>query len=328
MMDVLERIRKEAKQSAKRIVLPETDDIRTLHAAIKISLDELAELILIGDEVSIKKLAEKHGLDLPDGIKYIRFVDDKHASQLSEAFYVKRAHKGMTPDAAHKILLKNPLYYAAMLVDAGFADGCVAGAANTTGDVLRAAIQCIGLKKGSSIVSSVFLMQTQDHGVLTYGDCAVVPYPDSNQLASIAVDSAKTHQSLTGETPRVAMLSFSTKGSAHHERIDLVSKALEQAKALEPDMQIDGELQFDAAFVSDVALKKAPGSQVAGKANVFIFPNIDAGNIGYKITERLAGAVATGPIIQGLAKPMNDLSRGCSWMDIVNAACVTALMSD
>jgi phosphate acetyltransferase len=213
------------------------------------------------------------------------------------------------------------------MVGEGDADGCVTGAATTTADVLRAALYCIGLAPGTSTLSSAFLMEFPEGRVFTYGDCAVVPYPDAKQLAEIALSSAKTHHQLTGETPRVALLSFSTKGSATHERVDLVREALAIAKERDPQLMIDGELQFDAALLPAIGQRKAPGSDVAGQANVFIFPNLDAGNIGYKMTERLAGATATGPIIQGLAKPMHDLSRGASWEDIVNTVAVSAVQA-
>ncbi|MEN9839895.1 MAG: hypothetical protein RL177_1374, partial [Bacteroidota bacterium] len=233
---------------------------------------------------------------------------------------------GLTLDAA-RTLATDPLYFASLMVGEGDADGCVTGAATTTADVLRAALYCIGLAPGTSTLSSAFLMEFPDGRVFTYGDCAVVPYPEAKQLAEIALSSAKTHLQLTGETPRVALLSFSTKGSATHERVDLVREALAIAKERDPQLMIDGELQFDAALLPAIGQRKAPGSDVAGQANVFIFPNLDAGNIGYKMTERLAGATATGPIIQGLAKPMHDLSRGASWEDIVNTVAVSAVQA-
>ncbi len=325
-MDFINQLRYKAKLTGATIVLPETEDIRTLKAAALLVEEGISNIILIGEQETIEFRAEQEGLALPDGINYLQFTEDPYQEKLADYLYNRRKHKGITTEQAYE-LLKQPLFYAAALVGTGRADGCVAGAMNTTGDVLRAAIQVIGLKPDSNIVSSVFLMHTMDEKVLTYADCAVVPYPDVDQLATIAADSADTHQRLIGEVPRVAMLSFSTKGSARHERSQLVIDALEIVQKRRPELKVDGELQFDAAYVPQVGERKAPGSEVAGQANVFIFPNIDAGNIAYKITERLAGASATGPIIQGLNKPMNDLSRGCTWEDIVNTVSVTALSS-
>ncbi len=327
-MELINTLRNNAKVLSKTIVLPESEDVRTLKAAAFLSKESLCKVILIGDEKAVRKNAEKQSISLPDDVQIISFDSFGDSETLVAEFQARRAHKGLTLEQAEKIISTTPLYFAAMLVATGNADGCVAGAVNTTGDVLRAAIQGIGLKKGSDIVSSIFLMHTRDGKTLTYGDCAVVPYPDSTQLASIAIDSAETHKSLIKEDPRVAMLSFSTKGSARHERVDIVTEALKLVQEKRPDLKVDGELQFDAAFMPDIGERKAPGSGVAGKANVYVFPNIDAGNIGYKISERLGGATAIGPIIQGLAKPMNDLSRGCSWEDIVNTACVTAQLQN
>lgn len=324
-MDIIKQIRTHAKAAAKTIVLPETEDSRTLKAAEFLLGEKICRVMLIGDEASIRDRAEAENIVIEGDVRFTEYHTDPDKETLAGNLQLKRAHKGMTTGLAGSILSENKLFYAAMLVDAGRAHGCVAGAVNTTGDVLRAAIQGIGLKPASSIVSSIFLMHTRDDRVFTYGDCAVVPYPDAEQLATIAIDSADTHHALTAENPNVAMLSFSTRGSASHEQVDLVLQALKIARDLRPDLNIDGELQFDAAYLPEVGERKAPGSKVAGRANVFIFPNIDAGNIAYKITERLGGATAVGPIIQGLAKPMNDLSRGCSWEDIVNTACVTAL---
>jgi phosphate acetyltransferase len=324
-MDLISRIRIEAKKKKKSIVLPESYDIRTLRAAEYLTQNSICKVILIGTPSSIFEAAVSNNID----ISKVNIIDpefDSHTSVYSNTLFEKRKSKGMTEQSARKAIL-NELYFGASMVAHGDSDGCVAGAVNTTGDVLKAAFQVIGMKKDTSVVSSVFVMTFQDGKILTYGDCAVVPYPDADQLASIASDSAQTHFQLTGEQPRVAMLSFSTKGSASHPNVDLVKNAMEIASRKHPELIIDGELQFDAAFIPEIGIKKAPDSKVAGNANVFVFPNLDAGNIAYKITERLAGAIATGPIIQGLNYPMNDLSRGCSWEDIVNTVCVTCLQS-
>jgi phosphate acetyltransferase len=306
-MSLIQTLRARAASLPKRIVLPEAADDRTRRAADFLASNGICEPILVGPG----------GVDPSQSPDLERYV---------QRLYLRRQAKGLTLDAA-RALATDPLYFASLMVGEGDADGCVTGAATTTADVLRAALYCIGLAPGTSTLSSAFLMEFPDGRVFTYGDCAVVPYPDAKQLAEIALSSAKTHHQLTGETPRVALLSFSTKGSAAHERVDLVREALTIAKERDPQLMIDGELQFDAALLPAIGQRKAPGSDVAGQANVFIFPNLDAGNIGYKMTERLAGATATGPIIQGLAKPMHDLSRGASWEDIVNTVAVSAVQA-
>lgn len=316
-MDIIKDIRKRAAFNLKTIVFPRSSDPRVIEAAQFLKAEKLANPILI----------QNKGATIPQGLQVIDPVSDENLKKYALAFYERRKHKGISEADAIEVI-KEPLFYGAAMVAAGDADGCVSGSVSTTGDVLRAAIQTIGLKPGSNVVSSIFLMSFEDGRVFTYGDCAVVPYPNAEQLATIAIDSAQTHKKVTGSQPKVAMLSFSTKGSAEHERIDLVRNALEIIKSHNLDFPVDGELQFDASIIPDIAKRKAPNSEVAGRANVFIFPNLDAGNIAYKITERLAGAAATGPIIQGLAKPMMDLSRGCSRDDIVNTACVCALMSE
>jgi phosphate acetyltransferase len=306
-MSLIQILRARAASQPKRIVLPEASDDRTRRAADYLTSHGICEPILVG----------------PGGVDPLTSPDlERYAQRL----HIRRQAKGLTLDAA-RTLATDPLYFASLMVGEGNADGCVTGAATTTADVLRAALYCIGLAPGTSTLSSAFLMEFPDGRVFTYGDCAVVPYPDAKQLAEIALSSAKTHYQLTGETPRVALLSFSTKGSAAHERVDLVREALAIAKERDPELLIDGELQFDAALLPAIGQRKAPGSSVAGQANVFVFPNLDAGNIGYKMTERLAGATATGPIIQGLAKPMHDLSRGASWEDIVNTVAVSAVQA-
>jgi phosphate acetyltransferase len=326
-MDIITTIRRKASEKKKVIVLPESSDIRTLMAATYMTNEHICSVILIGNESEIRSFGVANNINLPSSIKIINPEDFVHFDEFVVWFYEKRKSKGLSEPAARQMMSKD-LYFASALVAKGYADGCVAGAINTTGDVLKAAFQVIGMRKESTVVSSIFLMTLPSGPTLTFGDCAVVPYPDSDQLASIATDSAQTHKQLTGEVPKVAMLSFSTKGSAVHPQVDLVKSAMGIATRKNPNLIIDAELQFDAAFVPEIGKRKAPESEVAGQANVFIFPNLDAGNISYKITERLGGATATGPIIQGLNKPMNDLSRGCSWEDIVNTVCVTCLQSD
>jgi phosphate acetyltransferase len=317
-MNIIKDIIERAKSNKKTIVLPRSSDERVIKAAKFLTEEGLCDVILLKNE---------EGGEIPESLKVIDPKTDSNLRKYADLFYERRKHKGITKEQAMEIV-QDPLYFASAMLAASDADGCVAGSVATTGDVLRAAIQTIGLKPGSNVVSSTFLMSFEDGRVFTFGDCAVVPYPEADQLATIAMDSAQTHKKVTGQDSKVALLSFSTRGSAEHERIDLVREALEIVKSHNPDFPIDGELQFDASVVPTIAKRKAPDSEVAGEANVFVFPNLDAGNIGYKITERLAGATATGPIIQGLAKPMMDLSRGCSWEDIVNTACVCALMSD
>ncbi len=317
-MSIIESIREKSASKKKKIVLPRSSDERVIKAAQFLQNEGLADVILLSNKDSKVETQNSEVLD-PE--------TDEKLQEFAEAFYQKRKHKGITEEQALEIV-KDPLFFGASLVSAGYADGCVAGSVSTTGDVLKAAIQTIGLKKGSNVVSSIFLMSFPDGKVFSYGDCAVVPYPTSDQLATIAFDSAVSHKLITGEEPKVAMLSFSTKGSAQHVRVELVQQAFEKLKEYNINFAVDGELQFDAAFVESVGKRKAPNSEVAGNANVYIFPNLDAGNIAYKITERLAGAAATGPIIQGLAKPMMDLSRGCEWDDIVNTACVCSLMGN
>lgn len=315
-MNIIESIRKRASEKQAKIVFPRSSDPRVIEAAEFLADHNLCTPILLDNRNEVKTKLDILDID-----------SDPNLATYAQAFFEKRKHKGITLEQATETV-KDPLFFAASMLAAGDANGAVAGSISTTGDVLRAAIQAIGLKKGSNVVSSTFLMSFEDGRVFTYGDCAVVPYPTKEQLATIAIDSAETHRALTGVPAKVAMLSFSSKGSAKHERVELVTEAMEIAQTNSSALDIDGELQFDAALIERIGEQKAPGSPVAGKANVFIFPNLDAGNIGYKITERLGGATATGPVIQGLAKPMMDLSRGCSWEDIVNTACVAALLSE
>ena len=324
-MELITRIRNEAKKALKPIVLPEGLEDRVIRAARILASDKIVQPILLGDEKNIRQKSEELKIDLSD-ISIFNPVSHPDQKKFANKYFELRKHKGVTPEAAKEAIL-NPLFFGAMMVRENIATGAVAGSINTTGDVLKAAIQIVGLMQNIKVVSSSFLMVLKNGEILTFADCAVIPDPDPEQLASIAISSAKTHQKLVGTEPSVAMLSFSTKGSAKHPLADKVIEALQIVKKIEPSLNIDGELQFDAAYIPEIGNRKAPGSPVAGKANVFIFPDLNAANIGYKLVQRLAGAEAVGPVIQGLAKPYNDLSRGCSVDDIVNVAAICSILS-
>jgi len=318
-------MKEKAKLRKKCIVLPESHDERVLKAAEILVNENIAEVITIGNEEKIKLDAEKLGVNL-SGVKIIDPTTSELTEEFAQIFYESRKHKGVTLEEA-KETMKKDLFFGAMLVREAKADGSVAGSTASTGDVLKAAFQCVGMPKGISVVSSLFLMIFPDK-TYSYADCAVVPNPDAAQLADIAISTADNHKKLTGEEANVAMLSFSTMGSAKHIDVDKVLEATKIANEKRPDLNIEGELQFDAATIESIGKKKAPNSKVAGKANVLVFPTLDAGNIGYKIAQRLGGAEAVGPVVQGLKKPLFDLSRGCSVDDIVNTSVLACLMAD
>jgi phosphate acetyltransferase len=324
-MEIIEKIRELAKNKQKTIVLPEGEDERVIKAAGFLQEEEFVKPILLGNPEEIKQSAQSLNIDVST-IEIMNPEFSPYHEEWKNKFFELRKHKNITLEQADAAL-KDPLFFGAFVVREGLADGAVAGSINTTGNVLRAGIQIVGLEENVSVVSSSFIMALKDGKILTFADCAVIPAPDSEQLASIAISSAMTHERLVGETPNIAMLSFSTKGSASHDDVDKVLSATSLVKEKMPELKIDGELQFDAAFLESVGNKKAPESPVAGKANVYIFPDLDAGNIGYKIAQRIGGAEAIGPIIQGLKKPYNDLSRGCSVDDIINVACICAIIS-
>ena len=324
----MDDIKGKARAASKHVVLPEGTEERTIKAAAIIAKEGIAQVTLIGNVAEIKKKAA--GLDY-SGVSIIDPNDSDKTQEYADKYYELRKHKGVTPDTAKQQVL-DPLYYACMMIKMGDADGMVAGAIHTTGDTLRPAFQIIKTAPGISVVSSSFIMELPTNyfghnGILMFGDCAVNPCPDADQLAAIAISTAKTGAQLAGMDPKVAMLSFSTKGSAKHELVDKVSLATQKVHELAPELSADGELQADAALVEKVGQLKSPGSEVAGKANVLIFPDLQAGNIGYKLVQRLAGAQAIGPICQGLAAPVNDLSRGCSVDDIVSVVAITAVQA-
>ncbi len=326
-MDLLEKIKGNAVKLQNHIVLPEGSEIRTLKAAAQILKEKIARITLLGDRSVIEAVAMKEGISI-SGAGIVDPTKDINRQKYAEIMVELRKSKGLTIEKALE-LLNDPLYFGVMMIKAGDADGEVAGAINATGDVLRPAFQYVKTLPGVTVVSGLFFMIFKDKGIgdqgmLVFADCAVMPDPDSSQLAEIAVTSAATAKAIANIEPRVAMLSFSTKGSAQHELVDKVSKATKIAAEMNPELTIDGEMQLDAALVPEIGLLKSPGSKVAGRANVLVFPGLESGNIGYKLVQRLAGAEAFGPILQGMAAPINDLSRGCSVNDIVNMVAVTS----
>lgn len=321
--ELLDQIKSKAKSKNKTIVLPESHDDRVLKAAEILTKEKICKVITLGNPTKISEDAKKLGVDLT-GVEIIDHTTHPKFDEFANIYYELRKKKGMTPEQA-KETMKRDLFFAAMMLREGLVDGSVAGSFASTADVMKAGIQIVGMPQGISIVSSFFLMLFKDNA-LSFADCAVVPNPDADQLADIAISTADNHKKLTGEEPLVAMLSFSTKGSAKHELADKVIAATEIVKTKRPDLNVDGELQFDAAIIESIGKKKAPESKVAGKANVLAFPDLNAGNIGYKIAQRWGGAEAVGPMVQGLKKPFFDLSRGCSVDDIVNTASINVLM--
>ena len=327
-MNLIERIREKARKDFQRIVLPEGDEERTVMAADAIIREGLCQVNLIADPAEVEKKAHQYGLKNLEKATIINPKSHEKKEEYTRLLCDVRKEKGMTMEEA-AILVEDPLYLGTLMIKAGDADGEVAGARNATGDVLRPAFQIVKTMPGFSIVSGAFIMILQDqsfgeNGIIVFADGAVHPDPDEKQLAEIAVATAGTTRSILGFEPRIAMLIFSTKGSARHPMVDKVVNATRLAKEMDPSLVIDGELQADAAVIESIAASKAPGSPITGNANVLIFPDLNVGNVAYKLVQRLAKAEAIGPVLQGMAAPINDLSRGCSVSDIVNLVAITA----
>ncbi|MCQ2550329.1 MAG: phosphate acetyltransferase [Lachnospiraceae bacterium] len=331
MASFIEMIKDKARADRKTIVLPETNDRRTLMAAAHIVEEKIANIIMVGDEEKIAEGAKWLELDL-DEVTIINPKTTKKMDEYVDLLYETRKSKGMTKDKAKEILASDPLTFGVMMVKANDADGMVAGACHATADVLRPSLQILKTAPGVKLVSGFFIMDVPncelgEAGTFLFADCGLNQDPSAEELAAIADTSAKSFKTLVGKKPIIAMLSHSTKGSAKHPLVDKVVEATQIAKEKYPHLKLDGELQTDAAIVPSVAKSKAPGSEIGGKANVLIFPNLDCGNIGYKLVQRLAKAEAYGPMVQGISKPVNDLSRGCSWEDIVGVVALTAVQA-
>ena len=328
-MNFIESIKEKARNNIKKIVLPESMDLRVLEAASICASENIAEIVLIGKKEEVEELASSNNIDLSKTTLVDPFTSEL-TEKLINDLYELRKEKGMTLEAAREALLTDYMYYACMLVQNNLADGVVSGACHSTANTMRPAFQIIKTAPGAKLVSTFFLMIVPDcemglNGTFAFGDCAIEQNPDPEKLASIAASTCESFKKLTGAEPLAAMLSHSTMGSAKHADVDKVVEAVRIAKETYPQYKIDGELQLDAAIVPSVAASKAPESEIAGKANVLIFPDLDAGNIGYKLVQRLAKAEAYGPITQGIRKPINDLSRGCSVEDIVGLVAITAV---
>ena len=329
-MNFIEEIKNRARNELKTIILPETEDVRVLKAAEKVTKEGFAKIILVGNEKATQKLADENGINI-DGIKIVNPAKSKKYEEYVNKFFELRQKKGVSIEKARETMLNN-VYFGMMMVKEGDADGLVSGAAHSTADTLRPALQILKTAEGTKLVSAFFLMVVPDcefgeNGTFVFGDCGLNQNPTSDELSEIAISSAKSFEQLVGKESKVAMLSYSTYGSAKSDLVDKVQEATRILKEKAPNLKADGEMQLDAAIVKEIGEKKAPGSEVAGHANTLIFPDLNSGNIGYKLVQRLAKAEAYGPLCQGIAKPVNDLSRGCSSEDIVGVVAITAVQA-